>query len=134
MHGSLHAKSCHKDGWQVIVRGNVQHGPSWSCVHQAFLCSGKCVVALWQSIGVMLQAVEWWINYFALSPVSTISCGGADRRVVHAWTDAAGASRWLAAVIRTEAGFFWTRSKLPDAWAVYSYTPSAASLASNRQL
>ena len=66
--------------------------------------------ASWQ----MIQAAEWWIGYFALSAVSIISCGGTDRRVVRAWTDAAGASRWLAAVLHTEVGFFWTRALLPQ--------------------
>ena len=62
----------------------------------------------------MLQAAGWWVTYFAMKPVSAISCGGQERKTVHAWTDAAGASRWIAAVIRTEEGFFWTRSRLPD--------------------
>ena len=63
----------------------------------------------------MPQAAGWWVSYFAMKPVSAIACGGRERKVVHAWTDAAGASRWIAAIIRTEAGFFWTRSRLPDA-------------------
>ena len=32
---------------------------------------------------------------------------------MRAWTDAAGISRWLAAVILTEEGFLWTRAKIP---------------------
>ena len=34
---------------------------------------------------------------------------------MRAWTDAAGASRWVAAVIHTSGGFLWTRARLPDA-------------------
>ena len=36
------------------------------------------------------------------------------RRHVQAWTDAAGASRWLAAVVHVEGRFFWTRTRVPE--------------------
>ena len=67
--------------------------------------------ASWQ----LLQAAAWWIDYFAISPASTIPCGQGARTHVHAWTDAAGTSRWLAAVIHVGGSFWWTRARIPDA-------------------
>ena len=64
---------------------------------------------------LMMQAAAWWVKYFAILPVSNIQCGGFERKAVRAWTDAAGASRWVAAVIHTSGGFLWTRARLPDA-------------------
>ena len=42
------------------------------------------------------------------------------RRHAQAWTDAARASRWLAAVVHVEGRFFWTRTRVPEEiWAQF---------------
>ena len=41
----------------------------------------------------LLQAAMWWIQYLVLCPSTTVPCLSSTRPTVHAWTDAAGASR-----------------------------------------
>ena len=65
--------------------------------------------ASWQ----LCLAAAWWIRYFEHSPCASMQCRSDGRHHVHAWTDAAGASRWLAAVIHLDGRFLWTRVKLP---------------------
>ena len=61
----------------------------------------------------LIAACWWWIAYLKLRPPSLFS---AAKRRKHAiiWTDAAGASRWIAAVIFIGGKWYWTRMIVPE--------------------
>ncbi|CAK0791838.1 unnamed protein product, partial [Prorocentrum cordatum] len=62
----------------------------------------------------LLQAAAWWLEYLAEVPAIVHSVPDATRRHVHLWTDAAGASRWLAAVLRVDRRWLFTRTQLGE--------------------
>ena len=36
------------------------------------------------------------------------------------WTDAAGATRWIAAILRAEGSWYWTRIRVPElVWSLF---------------
>ena len=62
-------------------------------------------------------AIEWFIVYLTKLPVA-IKRGIQPRPLVVTWHDAAGESRWVAAVVRVDTIYFWTRLRTPDhIWA-----------------
>ena len=46
-------------------------------------------------------------------PPARIPVSDSDRRHVRTWSDAAGASRWIAAVMEEDGAFWWTRLLVP---------------------
>ena len=61
-----------------------------------------------------LAAGAWWAQYLTLRPLSIFSVFDRERRQVITWQDAAGASRWVAAVICVQGKYYWTRLKTPE--------------------
>ena len=61
------------------------------------------------------QAARWWIHYLEARPPAYRSIDDQHREQVQLWTDAAGESRGLAAVLRVGSSFWYTYTKLPEA-------------------
>ena len=63
-------------------------------------------------------ASNWWVQYLVSKPKAEYPLSGKRNHVL-AWTDAAGESRWLAAVVYIQGrGYLYTRMRVPDAvWA-----------------
>jgi hypothetical protein len=59
------------------------------------------------------KAIDWFVSYLAIRPAA-IRRGLAPRPLVVSWHDAAGASRWVAAVVRSEGRYLWTRIQTPQ--------------------
>jgi hypothetical protein len=60
----------------------------------------------------------WFVAYLRLGLTAARAVGDEVRPRVLTWTDAAGASRWLAALVLVEGRFFWTRLLTPpEVWA-----------------
>ena len=61
----------------------------------------------------LVAACWWWISYLQLRPPSLFS---AVKKRKHSiiWTDAAGASRWIAAVVFVDNRWLWTRMIVPQ--------------------
>ena len=60
-------------------------------------------------------ASSWWTEYIVSQPKAEFPLSAQRKRVL-AWTDAAGASRWLAAVVFIPSeGFLFTRMRVPEA-------------------
>jgi len=78
--------------------------PLYAQAH-ATLPGGK--MSLW-----LRAACSWWRKFLELRPPSLFNVGGL-RTHTRIWTDAAGASRWIAAVMCFESKFFWTRMLVP---------------------
>ena len=67
--------------------------------------------------GLLLSAVKWWMTYLSARFAATHSSALARPHFI-CWTDAAGASRLLAAVITSPRGLWFARCKVPDfIWA-----------------
>ena len=65
-------------------------------------------------------ACSWWVEFLTVRPAAW-RAGAASRPTAHLWTDAAGESRWLAAVVRANGAWFWTRSRVPpEVWAQFT--------------
>ena len=67
----------------------------------------------------LMCACLWWISYLELCPPSLFL---ATHRRKHSiiWTDAAGASRWIAAVCFVNDTWLWTRMIVPeDVWECF---------------
>ena len=62
----------------------------------------------------LLRAAEWFIHYLRVQPPLRQEADLSARRHVRTWSDAAGVSRWVAAVVEVGGAFFWTRVKTPD--------------------
>ena len=58
-------------------------------------------------------AIQWFAVYLEKLPVA-MHRGFAQRQLVVTWHDAAGESRWVAAVIRVKSKYFWTRIRTPQ--------------------
>ena len=58
-------------------------------------------------------ALVWWLAYLKERPVTEVGATVARRHVI-AWTDAAGESRWLGAVLYADGLFFFARCITPD--------------------
>ena len=58
-------------------------------------------------------AMQWFLVYLEKRPVA-VRKGYAARPQIVTWHDAAGASRWVAGVVRVEGRFLWTRIKTPQ--------------------
>ena len=59
----------------------------------------------------------WFLAYLMAKPAA-IRHGLAPRPQIITWQDAAGASRWVAAVVRCNAGYLRTRIQIPQhIWA-----------------
>ena len=63
----------------------------------------------------LLQASHWWQAYLGQAPAMCHCASIGDRPHVHVWTDAAGQSRMLAAVIFAAEAWHYTRLVLPEA-------------------
>ena len=67
--------------------------------------------------GFLLSAVKWWMAYLFARFAATHSSALARPHLI-CWTDAAGASRLLAAVITSPRGLWFTRCRVPEfIWA-----------------
>ena len=62
----------------------------------------------------MVQALCWWWLYLKMQIKSTYYSDTSKRKVIRIWTDAAGADRWLAAVVFADGRWLWTRWKVTD--------------------
>ena len=66
------------------------------------------------AIGAALEnAIIWFLAYLEARP-AVIRKGLVPRKLVVTWHDAAGVSRWVAAVVRHEGVYLWTRIRTPD--------------------
>ena len=75
--------------------------------------------SLTNASALVLRACLWWQGYLPLRPPTMHNAFVASRPTVSAWTDAAGRSRWIAAVgaLVGEDGdltWRWSRLRLPD--------------------
>ena len=61
----------------------------------------------------LLSAAKWWVVYLKARFASEHASALAREHCI-CWTDAAGASRLLAAVITTPRGVWFTRCRVPD--------------------
>ena len=62
----------------------------------------------------LLGACDWWIRYIGVQPSVDVPLGPREEGIL-AWTDAAGVSRWVAAVVCLPGGsFVYTRCKVPE--------------------
>ena len=57
---------------------------------------------------------RWWVEYLKARPRAIHWTKALARRHAIMWTDAAGATRWMAAVIVFANKFYWTRWKCSD--------------------
>jgi len=62
---------------------------------------------------LLANACSWFVHYLTHRP-RAVRWGITLRPLVTTWHDAAGASRWVAAVVRTESGYLWTRVQTPQ--------------------
>ena len=60
------------------------------------------------------RSAEWFIRYLQRPPLSVRRGCSNDRPCVVSWSDAAGESTWVAAVICVAGNFFWTRLQTPS--------------------
>ena len=66
----------------------------------------------------LLAACRWWCQYFGQRPHILLSAKTDGRQRVLAWTDAAGASRKIAAVVFVAGCWRYTAVRVPDhIWA-----------------
>ena len=63
----------------------------------------------------LLAACVWWTQYFERRPMASLPAGEDSRQRVLAWTDAAGASRKLSAVVCANGQWMYTFVYVPDA-------------------
>ena len=61
---------------------------------------------------LLAWACQWFIHYLTHRP-RAVRRGITPRPLLVSWQDAAGASRWVAAVVRTDGGYQWTRMQTP---------------------
>ena len=61
----------------------------------------------------MLSSAHWWLSYLGSRPWAVRSLTEV-RRTVKTWQDAAGVSRWIAAVALVDDVWLWTRLRVPD--------------------
>ena len=59
------------------------------------------------------RAGEWFMQYLECSPTSIRTCPDAARTRVVTWSDAAGESKWVAAVLWHKQQLFFTRMQTP---------------------
>jgi hypothetical protein len=62
----------------------------------------------------LLRAAEWFVHYLRIQPPVVQEACLASRPHVRTWSDAAGVSRWVAAVAEVDGKFLWTRVRTPD--------------------
>ena len=63
----------------------------------------------------LTNAATWWVQYLAAGHRCSRSVNQLSRPTVMMWSDAAGASRWLAAFcLLPDQRWYWTRLLLPD--------------------
>ena len=73
-----------------------------------------CAVSPW-----LHRAAVWFTNYLRQPPLTTRKGRACDRPCVVTWSDAAGASRWVAAVVHVGGRFWWSRLQTPDSvWSL----------------
>jgi len=58
-------------------------------------------------------AMQWFIVYLDQRPTS-LRRGLAQRRLITTWHDAAGSTRWVAAILRVGDSYLWTRIRTPQ--------------------
>ena len=61
---------------------------------------------------LLAWACQWFSHYLTHRP-KAVRRGITPRPLLVTWQDAAGLSRWVAAVVRTDGGFLWTRVQTP---------------------
>jgi hypothetical protein len=62
---------------------------------------------------LLFWAALWFIHYLKVRP-QAVRRGVTPRPLLVSWSDAAGASTWVAAVVRWEGRFLWTRIQTPQ--------------------
>ena len=70
----------------------------------------------------LLAACQFWIAFLDKQPemYTTVDEYNGKRKKVHTWGDAAGKTRWIAAVINCDGHWRWTRWRCPDkCWQDY---------------
>ena len=67
----------------------------------------------WALSSLLRTSLEWWVQYLQLRPPAKFGLGDAGRPTMVTWQDAAGGSRWVAAVICVKEQWFYTRMKTP---------------------
>lgn len=67
-----------------------------------------CALSPW-----LRQSAEWFLKYLSHSPLSVRRGLASHRPLVRTWSDAAGATRWVAAVVCVGGSFWWTRVQTP---------------------
>ncbi len=80
----------------------------WYAAAHAPLPGGK--LRVWHRFGCY-----WWLQYLHRRPVAEHMPWGMCRRHARIWADAAGETRWLAAVLWLDGVFYWTRWRCDDA-------------------
>ena len=66
---------------------------------------------------LLAWACHWFVHYLTHRP-KAVRRGMQPRPLLVTWHDAAGASRWVAAVVRWNGQYLWTRIKTPQhVWA-----------------
>ena len=63
---------------------------------------------------MFMTAAAWWAQYLVLRPLSRVTAGDRHRRQIVTWQDAAGASRWVAAVLQLDGKTLFTRLQAPQ--------------------
>ena len=67
-----------------------------------------CLVSPW-----LRRAAQWFSQYLRQPPVTARRGRASGRPRVVTWSDAAGASRWVAAVVQVGGRFWWSRLQTP---------------------
>ena len=63
----------------------------------------------------LLQSATWFMAYLERCPFSVRRSRRTDTPQCVTWSDAAGATRWVAAIVSVHGQYFWTRLKTPEA-------------------
>ena len=67
---------------------------------------------MWASMR-LLEASKWWKKYFEVAPPVRVRLDGRPRQVVRIWSDAAGDTQTLAAIIEFNGQWSWTSTVIP---------------------
>ena len=60
------------------------------------------------------RAIRWWIEYLQVRPRWTWRLGQPQRKHIRVCSDAAGATKRIAAICYTGEKWFWCRGTVPD--------------------
>lgn len=66
---------------------------------------------------LLRSSAAWFLKYLSFCPTSVRTLAPKSRTKVVTWSDAAGESRWVAAVVFHNGSFWWTRIRTPhEVW------------------